>query len=66
MFANSCSSAPFSVGTPPGSMFGSVSVPLGKGIELDSPAFWKCEPSPHSVGLMARDNGAQGGRGSLG
>ena len=66
MFANSCSSASFSAGTPPGSAFGSASVPLGKGTEFDGPAFWKREASPHSVGLMTREDGARGGGGGLG
>jgi len=52
MFANSSSSASSSAGAPPGSTFDSVSVPLGKGTELDGPAFWKCEASPHSVDLI--------------
>jgi hypothetical protein len=66
MFANSCSSASSSAGAPPGLTFGSVFVPLGKGTELDGPAFWKREVSPHSVGLMVRDDGARRSGGGLG
>jgi len=66
MFANSCSLASSSTGTPPGSAFGSASVPLGKGTEFDGPAFWNREASPRSVDLMTREDGARGGGSGLG